>query len=72
MAKFADFPLRWWGGGGGGKDIHYAFFGKSALFRLVIRNGVAHFVRKVFARRKLLSGKIWVFALTLGPVELVV
>ena len=36
--------------------------GKSALFRLVVRNGFAHFVWKVFARRKLLSGKFWVFA----------
>ena len=59
--KFADFP---WGGGP--KDIHYAFFGnvvrgKSALFRLVVRNGFAHFVRKVFARGKLLRGKFWVF-----------
>ena len=49
------------------KDIHYAFFGnvvrgKSALFRLVVRNGFAHFVRKVFARRKLLPGMLWVFA----------
>ena len=48
-------------------DIDYAFFGnvvrgKSALFRLVVRNGFAHFVRKVFARRKLLPGKFWVFA----------
>ena len=48
------------------KDIHYAFFGnvvrgKSALFRLVVRNGFAHFVRKVFARKKLLPGKFWVF-----------
>ena len=34
--------------------------GKSTLFRLV-RNGFAHFVRKVFARRKLLPGKFWVF-----------
>ena len=47
--------------------IHYAFFGnvvkgKSALFRLAMRNGFAHFVRKVFARRKLLPGKFWVFA----------
>ena len=63
--KFADFPLRGWGGGG--KDIHYAFFGnvargKSALFRLVVRNAFAHFVRKVFARRKLLPDKFWVFA----------
>ena len=38
------------------KDIHHAFFGnvvrsKSALFRLVVRNGFAHFVRKVFARK---------------------
>ena len=54
-------------GGGGAKDIHYAFFGnvvrgKSALFRLVVRNGIAHFVRKVFARRKLLPGMFWVFA----------
>ena len=32
------------------------------LLRLVVRNGFAHFVRKVFARRKLLSGKFWVFA----------
>ena len=53
-------------GGGWPKDIHYAFFGnvvrgKSALFRLVVRNGFAHFVRKVFARRKLLPGKFWVF-----------
>ena len=59
--KIADFPLRGWGGGG--KDIHYAFFGndvrgKSAFFRLVVRNG---FVRKVFALRKLLPGKFWVF-----------
>ena len=49
------------------KDIHYAFFGnvargKRALFRLVVRHGFAHFVRKVFARRKLLPGKFWVFA----------
>ena len=48
-------------------DIHYAFFdnvvrGKSPLFRPVVRNGFAHFVRKVFARRKLLPGKFWVFA----------
>ena len=54
-------------GGRGGKDIHYVFFGnvvrgKSALFRLVVRNAFAHFVRKVFARRKLLTGKFWVFA----------
>ena len=53
--------------GGRGKDIHYAFFGnvergKSALFRLVVRNGFAHFIRKVLARRKLLPGKFWVFA----------
>ena len=53
-------------GGDWPKDIHYAFFGnvvrgKSALFRLVVRNGFAHFVRKVFARRKLLPGKFWVF-----------
>ena len=27
-----------------------------------MRNGFAHFVWKVFARRKLLSGKFWVFA----------
>ena len=57
----------WEGGEGGGKDIHYAFFGNvvtgiSALLRLVMRNGFAHFVRKVFARRKLLPGKFWVFA----------
>ena len=48
-------------------DIHYAFFGnvvrgKSAPFRLVVRNGFAHFVRKVMGRRKLLPGKFWVFA----------
>ena len=53
--------------GGWPKDIHYAFFGnvvrgKSALFRLVVRNGFAHFVQKVFAHRKLLPGKFWVFA----------
>ena len=47
--------------------IHYAFFGnvvrgKSTLFRLVVRNGFAHFVWKVFARRKLLPGKFGVFA----------
>ena len=52
---------------GGAKDIHYAFFGnvvrgKSALFGLVVRNGFANFVRKVFAHRKLLPGKFWVFA----------
>ena len=51
----------------GGKDIHYAFFGnvvrgKSMLLSLVVRNGFAHFVRKVFARRKLLPGKFWVYA----------
>ena len=44
------------------KDIHNAFFGnvvrgKSAFFRLVVRSGFAHFVRKVFARRKLLPRK---------------
>ena len=52
------------GRGRGPKDIHYAFFGnvvrgKSAFFRLVVRNGFAHFVRKAFARRKLLPGKFW-------------
>ena len=52
---------------GGCKVIHYAFFdnvvrGKSALFRLVARNGLAHFARKVFVNRQLLSGKFWVFA----------
>ena len=36
--------------------------GKSALFRLVVRYGFAHFIRKVIARRKLLPGKFWVFA----------
>ena len=46
--------------------IHYAFFGnvargKSTLFRLVVRHGFAHFVWKVFARRKLLPGKFLVF-----------
>ena len=66
--KYADFPLMEWGcEGGGAKDIHYAFFGnvvrgKSELFRLVVRNGFAHFVGKVFARRKLLPEKFWVFA----------
>ena len=50
MSLGADFLLR-----GGGKDIHYAFFGnvvrgKSTLFMLVVRNGFAHFVRKVFLR----------------------
>ena len=64
--KFADFPLRGQGGGRGGKDIHYAFFGnvvrgKSALFWLVVRNGFAHYVRKVFAYRMLLPGKFWFF-----------
>ena len=49
------------------EDIHYTFVGnvvrgKSALFRLVVRIGFAHFVQKVFARRKLLPGKFWVFA----------
>ena len=62
--KFAD--LLSVKGVGVAKDIHYAFFGnvvrgKSALFRLVMRNGFAHFVRKVFAPRKLLPGKFWVF-----------
>ena len=62
--KFADFLLRGWGGWG--KDIHYALIGnvtrgKSALLRLVVRNGFADFVGKVFARRKLLPGKFWVF-----------
>ena len=33
-----------------------------ALFRLVVRNDFTHFVRKVFARRKLLPGMLWVFA----------
>ena len=52
---------------GDNPDIHYAFFGnvvrgKSALFRLVVRNAFAHFVRKVLARRKLLPGKFGVFA----------
>ena len=49
------------------KDIHYAFFGnvvrgKSVLFRLVVRNSFVHFVWKVFAHRKLLPGKFWVYA----------
>ena len=56
-----------------GKDIHYTFFGnvvrgKSELFRLVVRTGSAHFIRKVFARRKLLPGKFWVFAPLAGGV----
>ena len=68
--KFADFLLRGLGVGRGGrggcKDIYYAFFGnvvrgEIALFRLVVRNGFAHFVRKVWARRKLLPGKFWGF-----------
>ena len=47
-------------------NIDYAFFGnvvrgKSALFRLVVKNGFTHFVRKVWARRKLLPGKFWGF-----------
>ena len=72
--KFADFPLRGWGGGG--KDIHYAFFGNvvtgiSALLRLVMRNGFAHFVRKVVARRKSLPGKFRLFA-PLGEIEHIV
>ena len=59
----ASFLLR----GGGDKDIHCTFFGnvvrgKSVLFSFVVRNGFVHFVRKVFARRKLLPGKFWVFA----------
>ena len=59
------------GWGGWPKDIHYAFFGnvvrgKRAPFRLVVGNGFAHFVRKVFARRKLLHGKFWVFAPLVG------
>ena len=54
------------GGGEGCKDIYYAFFGnvvrgKSAFFRLVVRNNLAYFIRKVFARRKLLPGNFWVF-----------
>ena len=62
-------------GGLGGKDIHYPFFGnvmrgKNALFSLVVRNGFAHFVWKVFARKKLLPGKFWVFAPLGGNAEL--
>ena len=34
----------------------------SRLSRLVMRHGFAHFVWKVFARRKLLFGKFWGFA----------
>ena len=46
--------------------IYYAFFGnvvrsKCTLFRLVVRNGFARFVRKVFVHRKSLPGKFWVF-----------
>ena len=61
---------------GGSRDIHYGFFdnvvrGKSALFRLVVKNGFAHFIRKVFARRKLLPGKFGVFApLPVGMAQL--
>ena len=52
-------------------DFEFRFFGnvvrgKSALFRLVVRNGFAHFVRKVFARRKLLPRKFWVFVPLVG------
>ena len=36
--------------------------GKHALFGFVARNSLARFVRKVFARKKLLSGKFWGFA----------
>ena len=64
--KFDDFLLRgqW---GRGPKDIHYTFFGnvvrgKSELFRLVMRTSSAHFIQKVFARRKLLPAKFWDFA----------
>ena len=38
-----------------------ACFGKSTLFRLVLRNSFAHVIRKVFAHGKLLPGKFWVF-----------
>ena len=54
--------------GGGPRTFNthsLAFFvvrGKSALSWLVVRNGFAHFIRKVFARRKLLPGKFGVFA----------
>ena len=63
--KFAD--LLSVKGVGVAKDIHYAFFGnvvkgKSALFSLVMRNGFAHFVWRVFARRKLPPGKFWALA----------
>ena len=48
-------------------DNDYAFVGnvvrgKSALFRLVVRNSFAHFVLKVFVCRELLPGKFWVYA----------
>ena len=71
--KIGDFSLRGWGAKGA-KDIHYTFFGnvvrrKSALFRLVMRNGFAHFVQKVFVRRKLLPGKFWVFAPLRKPMQ---
>ena len=61
--------------GGWPKDIHVAFFGnvvrgKSAFFRLVVRNGFAHFVRKVFLRRKLLPGKFLVFVPLVGATSI--
>ena len=36
---------------------------KRAFFRLVLRKDFTHFVRKVFAGRKLLPGKFWVLSL---------
>ena len=47
--------------------IEFAFFGnvvkgKHVLFRFVAKNGFARFIRKCFARKKLLSGKFWIFA----------
>ena len=39
----------------------YLVSGNYALFGLVVKNPVACFVRKVFARGNLLPGKFWVF-----------
>ena len=49
--------------GGGGKDIHFRFFGHVVRGKNEnVRTRSAHFIRKVFARRKLLPGKFWGFA----------
>ena len=55
------------------KNIEYAFFGnvvrgKYVLSWFVASNSFAHFVRKLFSQKKLLSGKFWIFApLPLAP-----